>query len=344
MSAIEVFLDETPGETRAVIARDGRWDRILIERDDDRPEHRLGARLVGRVADLVPGAGGAFVDLGAGEPFGFLAVGKAAVLAQGQAVEVEVTAEPRGDKGPTLRRLGPAEGDPRILVPGPSIADRLAVLAPDVPPVTGAEAIRAVWEAEEEALAAAQAFPEQGLDLSVERTRALIAVDIDHTAAPGRDARRARREANRHGLDQGARLIRLKAWGGLLAIDLIGVGHDGEEIGRWARAAFDGPGVAFGPVNRFGVLQLSLPWGSRPIEERLLGADGRRPLTTRAIDLTRRLRHALLTDTASPRLQARCAPEEAEAAAPLVARLGPRAAVTADPTVRPGKAVVEAPR
>ncbi len=342
--SLEVFLDETPGETRAVIARDGRWDRILIERDGDRPEHRLGARLVGRVIDIVPGAGGAFVDLGGGEPFGFLAVGKVGGLSQGQAVEVEVTAEPRGGKGPTLLRLGPTEGDPRVLAPGPSITNQLSSLAPDFLPVTGAEAIRAVWEAEEEALAAVQAFPEHGLDLSVERTRALIAVDIDHTAAPGRDARKARREANRHGLIQAARLIRLKGWGGLVAIDLIGVGHDGEEIGRWARAAFDGPGVAFGPVNRFGVLQLSRPWRARPIEERLLNADGRRTLTTRAIDLTRRLRHALLTDTASPRLQARCAPEEAEAAAVLVARLGPRAGLVADPAVRPGKAVIEAPR
>lgn len=340
MSDIEVFLDETPGETRAVIARDGRWDRLLIQRDDDRPEHRLGARLVGRLAQIVPGAGGAFVDLGAGEPFGFLPLGKAAGLAQGQSVEVEVTAEPRAGKGPLLRRLGPAHGAPHLLVPGPTVSEQLASLAPGVQPVTGVEAIRAVWDAEEEALASVHRFPEHGLDLAVERTRALIAVDIDHTAAPGRDPRKARREANRQGLIQAARLIQLKGWGGLVAIDLIGAGHDGEEIGRWARAAFDTPGAALGPVNRFGVLQVSTPWGAVPVEERLLDADGRRTLATRAIDLTRRLRHALLKDTASPRLIAACVEEEARAAAPLVARLGPRAGLVVDPGAQAGRAVL----
>ncbi len=340
MSRIEVFLDDTPGETRAVIARDGRWERLLIARESDPPEHRLGARLVGRVVEIVPGAGGAFVDLGVGELFGFLAIGKAGGLAQGQSVEVEITAEPRVGKGPALRRLGPAEGAPRLLARGPCIADQLASLGSSVQPVTGASAIQAVWDAEEEALAPVHRFPEHGLALAVERTRALVAVDIDHTAANGREARRARREANRHGLIQAARLIRLKGWGGLIAIDLIGVGHDGEEIGRWARAAFDTPGAAFGPVNRFGVLQLSLPWGSRPVEEGLLGPDGGRTLSARAVDLTRRLRHAMLTDTASPRLIAVCAPEEVEEAAPLVARLGPRAGLAADAGARPGQAVI----
>ncbi len=45
MSAVEVFLDETPGEIRGVAARDGRFEHLLIEREDDVAEYRLGARV-----------------------------------------------------------------------------------------------------------------------------------------------------------------------------------------------------------------------------------------------------------------------------------------------------------
>ena len=66
MADIEVFLDETPGETRGVIARDGLFTQLIIQRDSDRPSDRLGARCVGRIARVEPGLRGAFVDLGAG--------------------------------------------------------------------------------------------------------------------------------------------------------------------------------------------------------------------------------------------------------------------------------------
>ena len=115
MSEFEVFLDDTPGEMRGVVARDGRFDRLLIQRESDLPQHRLGARSVGRVTAVDGGLRGAFVDLGAPEPFGFLPLRKADGLTVGEKVEVEVSAEPREQKGPTLRLTGAGEGEPRLL-------------------------------------------------------------------------------------------------------------------------------------------------------------------------------------------------------------------------------------
>ena len=66
MADIEVFLDETPGETRGVIVRNGRFTHLILHRDSDRPSDRLGARCVGRIARVEAGLRGAFVDLGAG--------------------------------------------------------------------------------------------------------------------------------------------------------------------------------------------------------------------------------------------------------------------------------------
>lgn len=345
MADIEVFLDQTPGETRGVIARNGLFTHLILHRDSDRPSDRLGARCVGRIARVEPGLRGAFVDLGAGEPFGFLPLGVNERVGEGGKIEVEITVEPRERKGPVLRRLGEASGEPRLLAPGPDVAAILAALAPGVAPQTGVVAIRAALEAEEDALSASVVDPASGLDLMIQRTRALIAVDIDHAPAPGRDSRKNREAANRAGLSHAARLLTLKGWGGLVVIDLIGVGLHGDTIMKGVRAAFAAePQAAFGPLSRFGLMQLSLPWRRTPLDERLLDAAGRPTLETRVLAVVRQLRLALLSDSAAPRLVARCTPEEAALAAPLVQTLGPRAALLADPSMAAGAIRIEEAR
>ncbi|MDQ3125857.1 MAG: RNA-binding protein [Pseudomonadota bacterium] len=339
---VEVFLDDTPGEVRGVVARDGRFEHLLIQREDGVAEHRLGARCVGRVAEVHPGLKGAFVDLGPAV-HGFLPFRGQDRLAVGQKVEVEISAEPREGKGPTLRLIGAGEGAPRLLTPGPTVAETLARLAPGVEPITGLAAIQAGWDAEEEAGWPGELFPDTGLDLMVQRTRALIAVDLDLAPAPGVSfGAPARTRANRQGLHAAARLIRLKSWGGLLSIDLVGTGQDGDVVMAAAKQAFGGdPDVVFGPVNRFGVLQLALPWRRTPLEEILNGPDRRRRAGQRAQDIVRALRFALLSDTTSPRVSVRAASEETALAAPLVARLGPRAHLESDPAIAPGAFLIE---
>ena len=342
MSELEVFLDDTPGEIRGMVVRNGRFERLLIQRESDLPQHRLGARSAGRVATIDAGLRGVFVDLGAPEPFGFLPLRKSDRIAVGQKVEVEVSAEAREHKGPTLRLVGAGEGEPRLLSAAPTVADALARLAPEAGIRTGAAAIRASLEAEEEALAPAALFAHLGVRLSVERTRALVAVDIDHAAAPGRDGRRDKGRANRDGLMQAARMIRLKGWGGLVAVDLVGTGHDGAAMLAAAKAAFGAdPEIAYGPINRFGVLMLSLPWRTTPLEERLNGPDGWPTVESRAIDAVRRLGLALASDTAAPYLTLRCPPAIAAMAESLAARLGPRSRVKADPALSDGVEIDE---
>lgn len=342
MSDVEVFLDETPGETRGIVARDGRFEHLIVHREGDPPQNRLGARSVGKVVDLEAGFRAAFVDLGVDGRAAFLPLGKASTLREGDRIEVEVTAEPREHKGPAVRLIGPGEGAPRLLKAGPDVRAILGELAPGRDIETGPAAIQASWDAEEEALGQGDFFAEAALDLAVQRTRAMIAVDIDYAHLPGRDSRKGRHRANLEGLRQAARLIRLSSWGGLVAIDLVGTHLDGDAVMKAARAAFAGDAdVVFGPLNRFGVLQLSLPWRRTPIEEILRGWDAGRILNTRAIDTTRRIRMRMLQDTATPRFTARCPPDEAALAAPLIARLGPRAAVIADPSVKAGWTDIE---
>lgn len=338
MTGVEVFLDDTPGETRGVITRNGRYERLLIQRESDPVAQRLGSRSLGRVVEVNTGLRAAFVDLGA-PSLGFLPLPKGQIIAVGQKVEVVVVAEPRDTKGATLRWLGGGQGEPRLLEAGPDVEARLRALVPGVDIRTGLAAIRAGLEAEEEALETRLVLPDLGLDVAVERTRALIAVDIDHGGGAGR---KGRDRANLEGLRQAARLIRLKGWGGLVAIDLAGTAHDPQAMGAAARAAFgDDPDIVLGPLNRFGVLQLSLPWRDQPAEARLAATDPAVRLETTAIALLRRARAAVLSNTTVARYIVRCGEMEAGRLAPLLLRLGPRVGLTIDPALMPGKGVVE---
>lgn len=324
----EVFLDETPGETRGVVVRAGRAEHLCIQRDGDAATHRLGARSVGRVAEVVPGLRGAFVVLAEGP--GFLPTKAEGEVRVGEKVEVVVTAEPRGGKGPKLKRLGAGEGEVRLLAAGPTVAERLATLAPGVAVQTGVAAIAAGDEAVDDGRSGRAVVGELGLDVAVQRTRALIAVDLDFTGAVGGDGRKARARANDEGLRQAARLIRLNGWGGLVAIDLIGAGFDGKRIMQTAKAAFDDPLAVLGPVSRFGVLELSLPWRMTPLDERSVAVEAR------AIVIVRALRAAMLDDTTAARVVAHVSPGDLKGVMPLVARLGSRAGAVADPALRPG--------
>jgi Ribonuclease G/E len=250
-------------------------------------------------------------------------------------LEIEVRGEPRRGKLAVARPIGPADGVPRLLAPPPSVAEQLRAIAPDIEPIAGREARETADEAEAEALAILHPLPGGGT-LSIEPTRALTAIEVDVGARTGADAKRVTRQANLAALGMAARLLRLKGIGGVIVIDLAGRGHDGPALLAAARAAFapDNPGVAFGPISRFGTLEISAPRRTQPLLERLCRDDGAPSDRTLAQRLVRRLQSE---GEAGPgaRLTASCAPDVAAAAQPLVdqlaERLGARFTLAAEP-------------
>ena len=129
--------------------------------------------------------------------------------------------------------------------------------------------------AEEAALTEAHVLPGGGL-VVIETTRALVAVDVDLGPRKGPDPKSLVRQLNLTAIVETARLLRLKGLGGLVVIDLAGRGHDGTALLNAARNAFaaDNPGVAFGPVSRFGTLELTVPRRTRAVSEILLEPGG----------------------------------------------------------------------
>ena len=325
-----LYVDKGFGETRGVVLLRGRPERLLVERDGEPPEQVLGARVCARVRRVDRTLNLAFLDLGEG-PDAVAAVSRDLPLVEGAAVEVEITAEARAwaGKGAAVRVLGPAEGPaPRLLAPPPPLDERLQAFAPRVRVIRGPEAREAADEAQAEALATVHALPDGGT-LAVEPTRALVAIDVDVGARQGADSKRVSRAANLAAIAETARLLRLKGLGGLVVVDLAGRGHDGDALGRAAREAFhpDQPGVALGPISRFGTFELVKPWRERPVAERLCEAPGRLSPHTVALQAARALEREGRAASGA-RLRVQAAPDVVSALetlrAPLVERLGPR--------------------
>jgi Ribonuclease G/E len=331
--ARRLYLDLAPGEARGVVTLDGKPERLLIERGDEIAVQAPGAVVVARVRRVEKGLGGAFVDLGEGPEALLTLSGEAARLTQGAAVEVEVTAPARADKGALVRLIGFSEGPPRLVRPAPALNQRLQSYAPGVAIAGGEDARTAADLAEDLVLAIEHPFG-GGANLAIEPTRALVAIDVDGGGAVGADRRRGEARVNREAMETGARLLRLKGLSGLIVFDLVGRGQDGDAAVEAARLAFapDMPGVAFGPVTRFGTFQLTLPWRVRPLAERLNDPDGRSSAAT----IARRMARAIEVEAKRcTRVLAVCAPEVAEAAQAirdaLVERLGPRFDIRPDP-------------
>jgi Ribonuclease G/E len=328
MSQRRLYLDDCAGETRGVVTLDGRPERLMIVRDGDLAQQALGARLAARVRRVENAAGLAFLDIGV-EPDAVLnltpEIGR---LIEGQALEVEIRTEARGDKGATVQFMGPAQAPVRLLAPGPGLEERLRGHDRGAEIHTGAIA---------RSVALGTIFPlPGGGSIAVETTRALVAVDVDVGARPGSEAKRVARAANFAALGAAARILRLKGLGGLVVIDLVGRGHDAPALLSAARAAFgaDNPGVAFGSVSRFGTIELTIPRRSAPVLDRLVDATGAMTALTLALNAVRMLEREALADRGG-RFDLVACPEIVEAADPavaiLVARLGDRLGCRAEP-------------
>ncbi len=333
MSERRLYLDRGVGETRGVVTLDGRPERLLIARDGESATAKLGARLVGRIRKVEPAFASAFVDLGGVEAL--LSFKPEARPVEGQSLEVEIRTEARAGKLATVRAIGPAQGPPRLLTAAPDIAEQLAGFARNVQLIEGREARRAADEAEADALEIIHPLPGGGT-LAIEPTRALVAIDVDVGERKGQDAKRVTRQANLAALAVAGRLLRLKSLGGIVVIDLVGRGHDGNALMTAARAAFapDNPGVAIGPVGRFGTMELTVPRRAPSVAELLCDAKGRLTDLTLALRLIRAI-ETEGADQPGARLTAVCAPEIAAAAQPFAAglagRIGARFEIRPDP-------------
>jgi Ribonuclease G/E len=322
------YLDRCPGEVRGVVTLDGAPERLLLTRDGELTP-RLGAVYGGRVTELSARLGLARVDLGDGQLGSLRLRGLDRPPHEGQKLKVVVVAEPAGGKPAALRLAGEGEPDQSgLITAAPSVEMQLRRLAGGASIIESELAREQADKAEAEILARRHSL-EGGLALTIEPTRALVAVDVDLEET---GSALSVSQANQKALQHAARLLRLKGLAGLVVIDLIGFPKDRRRLLEAAAEAFapDGPETVIGALGRFGSLDLAKPHLEQPLAERLLDLDGGPSARTIAQDLVRRLDRQGRFEPGR-RLEAVCVPEVARLLRPLVAQMGPRYAVREAP-------------
>jgi len=238
------------GETRAAIYEGRKLVELYVRRESDADKPRQGDVFAGRVATIDQSMGGAFIDIGAQYDglFKFTNSPNAPRFTEGQMAEFEVSKATEIGKSPVLKfkqltkadKVGKLSGD-----------DLKTTLAKRFDGIEFAEAaVSVIDEATETELAI-----KGGGSISIERTRALVAIDVDKgTAVSSFDVCMT-------ALPMIANELRLRGLGGLVVIDLPNLRQPRQRntVFKAAERAFkdDPNNVKLAPLSRFGCLELT---------------------------------------------------------------------------------------
>jgi Ribonuclease G/E len=358
----------SPGELRAAAVGDGGLIDYALWRPG-RPD-RVGDLYRGRVVARVPAMAGAFIALPEAE--GFLPDSEGAnAVSDGMAVAVRITRSAQGGKGPRLSaRVNDADralagaGPPALLARGPGAVERLAALHPAAPiriddagvaavlrPVLGDRIV--IGGVLDDALSgwiAALADPSVdlpgGMRASIHPTPALVAIDVDagSTSADRRPMHAAQMAANRAMLPALARQIRLRNLSGAIIVDVAGLGvRQRTALAPDLALALAGDPLRprFLGFSALGLAEIMRPRVHPPLHE-LLGGPHAAGLSA--------LRTVMQAAAAEPAAAfgLRAAPDVAAALAQdpaalpdLARRTGRPLIVTSDPSLPPGRTVIE---
>lgn len=260
---ISLYHEARFGLARGAVFVGGRPHLYMEGLEADPSPALLGARSIARLKGR--GGGVVFLDLANGETAILDAPPpQLAPLNDGVAVEVVIAAEARRDKLARARLVRAAPGGtPQRLSPVLSLKQRLLA---EVRACFGDVAVEcgtdeaALDEAGEDALAPGPDMPGGGR-VHVERTRALIACDVD-----GAGLTEARAKTNGRAVAEVVRRLRLMGLAGLVVVDLIGRRHDDKQIRQALMSAFaaEAPAIVTAPKGPFGTLEFIRPWRVRP--------------------------------------------------------------------------------
>ncbi len=258
-----LYYESRFGLARGTVFHNGRPHLYAEGLESDPSLIRSGVRSVARVSGF---AGSLyFLTLADGSEAIFDSDQK---LTEGAVVEIDIAAEARGDKRARARLIGPAEGQPRRIGHVVPLKDRLIARAEALfCTVDVSEDSDKLDDALAEALNPSGPLPDRGF-LSVERTRALIACDVDSGGGEGQPAGRAvAKSVNLAACADLGRRLRLSGLAGLVVVDLIGRRFDAGALTKTLLTGFgpEASSIATAPAGRFGTLEFTRPWGETPM-------------------------------------------------------------------------------
>ncbi len=270
------------GETRAAVYEGRRLVELYVRRDTDVNKPRQGDVFIGKISKIDQSMGGAFIDIGTSAQgiFKFTNSPNAPRLTEGQMAEFEVSKATEIGKGPVLKFKQLSTADKPVKLSGD---DLKSFISKRFEGIEFAEAsVSVIDEATETELAI-----KGGGTISIERTRALIAIDVDKGTAPSSfDVCMAT-------LPMIAHELRLRGLGGLIVIDLPNLRQPRQRntIQKAAERAFaDDPNIVkIAPLSRFGAMEMTRSKPGLSLDEILNNRMGRPTDETLALRSLRQL-------------------------------------------------------
>lgn len=265
--AVKSILTHTsPGAFRAVACGlDGRPIRLFTQRWSGEGEPaRYGAIMDARIRTFSDELRGAFCELSSGEE-AFLRLKSRDGLSQGAALRVKIQSEARDDK---LARVATTE-DPLIVRDAFDLWRQSIGVSGQVEMREDREAVSAAFV---DVSSPMVTLPNGGT-LHVSRTRALTAFDVDTAGRLDKGSAGARAlSINREAVAEMARQIGLRGLGGLMVLDCVSpINADAsgrlQDTGRTAFEAYGLSSVRVLKPSPLGLLEASVPWRVRPIQE-----------------------------------------------------------------------------
>ena len=291
MSVARIVLNDAPGELRAVaFDDDDRPVRLFLQRWKGKDEPvRLGNTVEARLRQNDPKDGGAFFETATGERI-FVRDTLPKGLSQGAQAWLDIRAEARTGK---LARGGLSKVPDRETAGAyDAWLSGLPGTLPQPETAAGPEAFDVIDAAFEEALSPLAGLARGGL-VRLDRTAALIAVDIDTAGRAVRGSAAARAlSTNREAVEAAARQIALRDWGGLVVIDCVApltadARTELREAFINAFSAVSARRIEALKPSRFGLLEAKIAWGACPVEDRLMDESGRATPETELLGLFR---------------------------------------------------------
>ena len=325
-------IEDCIGETRAAVYEGRKLVELYVRRWTDADKPRQGDIFAGRVTKVDQSLGGAFIDIGTETQglFKFTNAANAPRFTEGQIAEFEVSKATEIGKGPVLKFKALSKADKSAKISGD---DLKAFITKRFDGIEFAEAtVSVIDEATETELAI-----KGGGTISIERTRALVAIDVDKgTAVSSFDVCMA-------ALPMIAHELRLRGLGGLIVIDLPNLRQPRQRntVFKAAERAFadDPNNVKLAPLSRFGCLELTRYKPELALDEILNNRIGSPTVETIALRSLRQLERegranpgAKLIMTVRHHVMNWLEAEHIDWKAPLTERLGARFEIIAGGT------------
>ena len=283
----QIFLHKAPGELRAILCgADGKAAHTFSERYYDSSQRaRFGTVHEARLRTFADDLSGAFCELMTGEE-AFLRLKTRDGLTEGAKLTVLVVSEARDEKLARVTRTANKPSD-------------LSAFQLWATQVCGTEQYQLIEDRDRVAAAFDDAFSSQitlsgGGRLFIERTRALVAIDIDSAgrAQKGNASARALR-LNIDATLEAVRQLSLRRLGGNVVLDCVGPMNSdaATKLRENARNALDSVALGASKVLKpspLGLLEMSLPWKYQPLSEDYL----KNPLETEILKLFRDMQQA----------------------------------------------------